>query len=152
MYGETIHAMSRGVLHRQGGRASSIAVTPALVAGIFTIMFGARPLKATACSTNTWALRWWSRPVWMDSRPLRQLWLAWTGSSWRAAATDSSATTAQPISSSDAVGRARARAAMRGSQVFRSLLMAVSAMTGLQVAPNGGDSASVSLAQNVSFP
>jgi hypothetical protein len=41
---------------------------------------------------------------------------------------------------------------MRGSQVFRSLLMAVSAMTGLQVAPNVGDSASVSLAQNVSFP
>ena len=37
--------------------ASSIASTPALVAGIFTIILGARLLKSTACSTNAFALR-----------------------------------------------------------------------------------------------
>ena len=51
--------------------ASSMAGMPAAVAGIFTIMLGASPAKATAFSTIASVFRYGRGSICMESRPSR---------------------------------------------------------------------------------
>ena len=81
---------------------SSIAAIPADVAGILTMMFGARPSKCTACSTSRVGVAPQPGSVWIERRPSRPPWPN-AGSSSAAAATDSSSTASQPSSDSVAV-------------------------------------------------
>ena len=115
--------------------ASSMATTPARVAGIFTITFGARRLNLMAC----WRIASESRKkrgsVWMERRPSRPAWAANAGSRSFAALTDISSTSVHPIRSSVAPGRSWSRASMRGRQTAISFFRMPTAMTGLQVAP-----------------
>jgi len=115
--------------------ASSMAAIPALVAGIFTITFGARVLKRTACSTMALELRKKRGSVCIDSRPSRPACSANAGSSSLAALTDISSTSFQPIWSSVAPGSSSTSAWIRGRQMEISFLRIPRAMTGLHVAP-----------------
>src|SRR5256884_3266909 len=112
-----------------------MAGIPARVAGIFTIMFGARLLKRTVCSRMVSLLRKLRGSVWMESRPLRPRFFSKAGRSSSAARTESSSMSFQPIWFSVADGISRISSAIRGFQVAISSFSAVRAITGLQVAP-----------------
>ena len=115
--------------------ASSIASMPTAVAGILTMMFGAREAKCSAWATRAAASRRRRGSVCIESRPLRPRCSTKIGSRRAAASTDSSSTTCHPISASPAVGCSAAISAIRACQRGRSERIAASAMTGLHVAP-----------------
>ena len=81
-----------------------MASSPARVAGILTIMFGASASNRMACSTMAPAFRYRRGSVWIDKRPLRPRCLANAGISNAAASIDRASTAAQPMSSSVASG------------------------------------------------
>jgi hypothetical protein len=115
--------------------ASSMASMPTDVAGILTMMFGARDAKCSAWSARARADRRRRGSVCIERRPLRPRCAAKAGSSSRAASRDTSSTTFHPISDSVAVGSSCAISAMRPSQRCWSARIAARAMTGLHVAP-----------------
>ncbi len=115
--------------------ASSIATTPTDVAGILTMMFGARDAKRSAWSASATASRASRGSVCIDRRPLYPWYSSNAGSRSLAAMSETSSTTVQPISDSLAVGRSAAISAIRASQRSWSARIAARAMTGLHVAP-----------------
>ncbi len=105
--------------------ASSMASMPTFVAGIFTMMLGARLWNSSAWSASAWASRWRRGSVWTDRRPLRPFDSSKIGRSSSAASTDMSLMACHPMADSPQVGCASAMALMRGPQTSLCWLIVV---------------------------
>ena len=115
--------------------ASSMAATPARVAGSFTMTFGARPSNSDACATRASASRHSVGSVWIESRPARPPDAAKAGMSSGAARWLISATIAQATSRSDQVECSPASTRARVAQWEGSARQLSTTIVGLAVAP-----------------
>src|SRR5436190_3261613 len=115
--------------------ASSIATRPAVVAGNFTMMFGARRSKWRPCSTIRSADRNRVGSVWVERRPWRPPCASKAGSRSGAARVDISSTIAQARSASLATGRSTVSSRTRPRQWAGSFRQTSVTIVGLAVAP-----------------